>query len=84
MEEGLTPNEQLQVDMLLLEVYIEQDKLLDAVKLMDTICREDSTVSKSVKDELIATLKEQNELLEARIAQLFAMIKQSKDLNKEG
>lgn len=37
-----------------------------------------------LKDELIATLKEQNELLEARIAQLFAMIKQYKDLNKEG
>ena len=34
-----------------------------------------------LKDELIATLKEQNELLEARIAQLFAMIKQYKDLN---
>ena len=37
-----------------------------------------------LKDELIATLKDQNELLEARIAQLFAMIKQYKDLNKEG
>ena len=37
-----------------------------------------------LKDELIDTLKEQNELLEARIAQLFAMIKQYKDLNKEG
>ena len=31
MEEGLTPNEQLQVDMLLLEVYIEQDKLEKAI-----------------------------------------------------
>ena len=37
-----------------------------------------------LKDELIATLKEQNELLEARIAQLLAMMKQYKDLNKEG
>lgn len=37
-----------------------------------------------LKDELIATLKEQNELLEARMAQLLAMMKQSKDLNKKG
>lgn len=37
-----------------------------------------------LKDELIATLKEQNELLEARIAQLLAMMKQYKDLNKKG
>lgn len=37
-----------------------------------------------LKDELIATLKEQNELLEARIAQLLAMLKQYKDLNKKG
>lgn len=37
-----------------------------------------------LKDELIATLKEQNELLETRIAQLLVMMKQSKDLNKKG
>lgn len=38
----------------LCKTYVEQDKLLDAVKLLDTICREDSTVSQSVKDALIS------------------------------
>lgn len=37
-----------------------------------------------LKDELIATLKEQNELLEARIAQLLSMIKRSSDPEKKG
>ncbi len=38
----------------LCKTYIEQDKILDAVKLLDTVCREDSTVPQSVKDALIA------------------------------
>ncbi len=37
----------------LCKTYIEQDKLLDAVKLLDTVCREDSTVSQSIKDALL-------------------------------
>ena len=38
----------------LCKTYVEQDKLLDAVKLLDTVCRQDSTVSQSIKDALIA------------------------------
>lgn len=38
----------------LCKTYVEQDKLLDAVKLLNTVCREDSTVSQSVKDALIS------------------------------
>ncbi len=36
----------------LCKTYIEQDKILDAVKLMDTICHEDSAVEKSIKESL--------------------------------
>lgn len=38
----------------LCKTYVEQDKLMDAVKLLDTVCREDSTVTTAVKDALIS------------------------------
>lgn len=38
----------------LCKTYVEQDKLLDAVKLLDTVCREDSTVDPAVKETLIS------------------------------
>jgi len=38
----------------LCKTYIEQDKILDAVKLMDAVCRNDSTVNAQVKDILRA------------------------------
>lgn len=37
-----------------------------------------------LKDELIATLKEQNELLEARIAQLLSLMQGPLDSQKKG
>ena len=36
------------------KTYVEQDKLMDAVKLLDAVCREDSTVHSSVKNALMA------------------------------
>ena len=38
----------------LCKTYVEQDKLLDAVKLLDTVCRDDSTVDPAVKEALIS------------------------------
>ncbi len=38
----------------LCKTYVEQDKLLDAVKLLDTVCREDSTVDSTVREALIS------------------------------
>lgn len=36
----------------LCKTYVEQDKLLDAVELLDTVCRPDSKVDPTVKQEL--------------------------------
>ena len=38
----------------LCKTYVEQDKLLDAVKLLDTVCREDSRIDPAVRDALIS------------------------------
>ena len=38
----------------------------------------------NIKDELIDTLKEQNELLEKRIDELFSMIKKASDPEQKG
>ena len=38
----------------LCKTYVEQDKLMDAVKMLDTVCREDSTVAEDVKEGLIS------------------------------
>ena len=35
------------------KIYVAQDKLLDAVKMLDAVCRDDSTVNDSVKQQLI-------------------------------
>ena len=35
-------------------LYLEQDKILDAVKLLDAVCSENSTVNQAVRQELIA------------------------------
>lgn len=36
------------------KTYVEQDKLMDAVKLLDTVCREDSTVAPSIRQALLS------------------------------
>ena len=36
----------------LCKTYVEQDKLLDATKLLDAVCREDSTVDPSIRDAI--------------------------------
>lgn len=38
----------------LCKTYVEQDKLLDVVKLLDTVCRPDSNIDPLVKEELSA------------------------------
>lgn len=40
--------------MELCKTFLEQDKILDAVKLLDAACREDSTVPQDVKETLIS------------------------------
>lgn len=35
------------------KIYVDQDKILDAVKLLDAVCREDSTIDPAVKEALI-------------------------------
>ncbi len=36
----------------LCKTYVEQDKLLDAAKLLDAVCRKDSTVDSSIRDAI--------------------------------
>lgn len=54
LNQAITEGGSEELYIALCKTYVEQDKLLDAVKLLDTVCREDSTVDSSVKDALIA------------------------------
>ncbi len=54
LSSAITDGGSTELYIALCQTYVEQDKVLDAVKLLDAVCQESSTVDATVRQELTA------------------------------